>query len=433
MPSKVRASLSLIRRPDGIAQVEIATSTPLQPYEEGGRVYAPSEYLTSDYNFAIGAIGSPPRFIRAHAWAPGAGTLLTDYYLDLSKDSPDRPMLALIAEQPAIPIVWVNEGVQTQRVFPDRERASWRQALETTSGLSYAQWREEVDDLLWRTSDSWRPGPRPRRHRRRTAQPPKEAIPFFARRSGAIPTKGQPEVAGVRLPAGARQPSRMAAYWASHEPVGNIDALAPFLAARFADTGLWPLLWRFDEDPANYMYGHGDLDAIDEQNLHALLQDRWPTSIAPGDIDLLGDTFPGLARASEGADPADPFPQWAFGEPARLLLVPCNRPADAITALGGVAGDEQPPIISAALRSWEQRFGATAYEVGPGLVRVSVARPPATLDQALRVAMELQLITEADGPASLQQAAQALLDKHGEPTPDTSHLAVSQEGWDTAW
>jgi hypothetical protein len=75
------------------------------------------------------------------------------------------------------------------------------------------------------------------------------------------------------LPDGARYPPGQAAYWAS-QPVGEIDGLASRLAAGFRDSGVWPLRWCGDEDPDSYMYGSGDLAAIDRVNVAGVLSER---------------------------------------------------------------------------------------------------------------------------------------------------------------
>jgi hypothetical protein len=271
-------------------------------------------------------------------WSP-----LVSRVLYLSEGSEERRLAAVVARQPELVVVWFNEGVETLYVFIEMTRASWLVALEQTRGISREAWREELAELAWGESESWRPGPRPRPHKRRNAPAPEPRVPFFATRSGAIPRTGRPELAGITLPAGARYPRRLSAYWASDETVADIDQVASRLAAAFATTGVWPLLWLADEDPDTYMGGHGDLDAIDALDAldaATLLTERWdkldphPAATEPF------TTFPGLAPTSPPpTTPASPLTltDQPASPPARLLLVPCNRPADAITALGGLA------------------------------------------------------------------------------------------------
>ncbi len=90
------------------------------------------------------------------------------------------------------------------------------------------------------------------------------------------------------------------------------------------------------------MYGGGVLDAIDSVDLDSVRAQH-----APDGFTRRRASQPG--RESDGPL-IDPCPAWAFEQPARLVLVPCNRPVDAVTALGGVAGEADPPLVSAVLR-----------------------------------------------------------------------------------
>jgi uncharacterized protein DUF4253 len=49
----------------------------------------------------------------------------------------------------------------------------------------------------------------------------------------------------------------------------------------------------------------------------------------------------------------------------------------------------QPELLSAALRSWEDRFGAVLVEVGFAHIRLLAERPPRTLSDTQAVAAEL--------------------------------------------
>jgi hypothetical protein len=106
-----------------------------------------------------------------------------------------------------------------------------------------------------------------------------------------------------------------------------------------------------------------------------------------------GSEFPGLApgqdHALTGAQ-LDAALSW-FG-PARIGLVPAARPADVLALVGfnGTAnGYGTPELLSAVLRSWEDRFGAVLIEVGFDHIRMLVRRPPRTLADARAVAAEL--------------------------------------------
>jgi hypothetical protein len=357
--------------------------------------------------------------------------------LDLSEGSEERRLLALLARQEEIPLVWVNENVEVSRPSAESERANFLVALENTSGISAKEWKEELAELAWRRSASWRPGrPRPRAYKPRSASPPAVPVAFFAPRSGPIPRARGAELAGLQLPPGRRYARGLpAAYWGSVEPVPNVELIAGELASAFAKTGIWPLLWRFEEDPDAYLGGHGDLDAIYRVDVEEVLQQSWSQAPwLPGSTDPFTD-FPGLAPAAKQSSPAlNPFAGERVGAEACLLLVPCNRPADAITMLGGLAGEVEAPVISALLRSWEERFSATAYEVAPDLVKLSVAAPPATQEHALLVAAEhMAFCPPADGgmPGALRKVAGGLV-AAAEASTEESYRS-SRERWYVGW
>lgn len=105
------------------------------------------------------------------------------------------------------------------------------------------------------------------------AQAPEARVSFFARRSGALPRMAA-QIAGIRLPKGARRPPIAPAYWISDEPSDDAVSVAGWLAEEFSRTGVWPLLWLYDKDPDAYMDQPGNpdhTDGISVQNvLHAL-------------------------------------------------------------------------------------------------------------------------------------------------------------------
>ncbi|MCW2936059.1 MAG: hypothetical protein JWM19_7021 [Actinomycetia bacterium] len=78
--------------------------------------------------------------------------------------------------------------------------------------------------------------------------------------------------------------------------------------------------------------------------------------------------------------------------PARLGLVPASRPSDVLSKTGFTGftnGFGTPAEFTAALRTWEVRFGAVVFEVGFADVRVLVTRPPRTRRAADLVAAEI--------------------------------------------
>ncbi len=65
---------------------------------------------------------------------------------------------------------------------------------------------------------------------------------------------------------------------------------------------------------------------------------------------------------------------------------------------GTVNGYGTPELLSAVLRSWEDRFGAVLVEVGFAHIRMLVRRPPRTLLDAQAVAAELLVMCDEFWP-----------------------------------
>jgi hypothetical protein len=76
---------------------------------------------------------------------------------------------------------------------------------------------------------------------------------------------------------------------------------------------------------------------------------------------------------------------------AGVALVPVTRPADVVAATGwaGAANHaEDPSMITAVLRSWEERYGAIVVGMSIDQLYVAVRHPPAGHDAALLLAAE---------------------------------------------
>jgi hypothetical protein len=117
-----------------------------------------------------------------------------------------------------------------------------------------------------------------------------------------------------------------------------------------------------------------------------------PDCLAP-----FGAAFPGLARPTAAAALLRPDEVVTVAvEEAELLgefllgLVPVARPADVPAALGwagaGVGWDAA--MVSAVLRSWEDRFGAVLVRVGRATLELAVAAPPWERSECLAIAAE---------------------------------------------
>ena len=233
------------------------------------------------------------------------------------------------------------------------------------------------------------------------------------------------EGAGSRVLPGALPPGRIVwsdddsasrpALWLSDGPASE-----SLWAQAYADrsrSGLWPLLLEplpHDKGFRPWESGELYLEWVTPADLHdpaSLLAEWWAdhTSYDPDSDPLMnaadrhavtapyGTQWPGLAPGGEPAgDPDAMALQYAAhllsqDRLLRLGLVAADRGADALTAAGWTGPlnyTSDTGQIAAIMRSWENRFGARVLGVGFADLYVSVAAPPATLDEALPVAAE---------------------------------------------
>ncbi len=324
---------------------------------------------------------------------------------------------------------WVTEGVELLYRLPPEHRDYMREAVATNERRTDEERHARYEELLaWGMATmSELPFYRrvtPRRPRR-SAEPPASPIPFFAKRSGNVPGARRPTIAGVRLPPGRRAPDSFPSYWISDEPLEECGSIAASIARAFAETGLWPLLWPPDEDPAAYLDQPIEPDRVDAVDVEAVFRRGWDRIAAhpAGLVEPIGPDFPGLATGSPVDPGAAPDPFHAAGlvdVSARLMIVPCNRPADCVALIGGLAVEADTAGISAVIRSWEERFGAVLVAVEPSHATLAVTAPPTTPEQALAVAAERFAFCppETVEPGSLQQY---------------SSLLPSASVWPVAW
>jgi hypothetical protein len=443
-----RAKVTFEEDARGAVHVQVLTSERLGRLELASFLrYEPEDYLR--------------RAVSIECWRDaGTGVLLpevragyvvaklADRYLDVSNGSEERRRLGQFVRQDDVRVVWPNEGLE----FPLPLEPARREYLAEAAAqdVDKATWRELVAEHKWQSSESWRPGlPRPKRRKPRRATPPARYLPHFAARSGTPPRTGSPRVGGIALPRGRRASEPWGGFWCSDEPSGETFALASELARAFPETGLWPLVWDSPyESPGDYWSGAGDVDHVDGLDATTLLAQGWRNHPPrPEWVEPLGVEFPGLAEPTllpgGSFDPfsairrhREAFPDAIAGtlEP-RLALVCCNRPADAIAAMGYAPGEIAVEQAAAVLRSWEERFGAVTTSFF-GTVELAVAAPPRSFEHALRVAAEHYAFAPhptAGRPGALAEFALWLTDEAASLRDWRSSATASPYVWNLGW
>ncbi|WP_445148272.1 DUF4253 domain-containing protein [Baekduia sp. Peel2402] len=248
-------------------------------------------------------------------------------------------------------------------------------------------------------------------------------LPYFAVRIGRLPRDGAATVGGVALPQGSRRGS----YWATDAPTPNAAALAARLAKAFPQTGLWPVLWDWEDTPDGYTDQTTKPSAADRVDVRSALT-RVLQAYGGGEIGALAAASPRPERLP------DPFAQLADAgdlkaeNGAAILLVPVHRPADTIAALGAVQTEVAPnEDLTAVARSWEERFGAIVTKAGPSEVAFSIAAPPTDDGQALLLAAEQIAFSPEGDLGEAADLAPAL--RRDAPGDDTT----GREAWFFGW
>ncbi|MFE9632838.1 DUF4253 domain-containing protein [Streptomyces sp. NPDC006463] len=201
--------------------------------------------------------------------------------------------------------------------------------------------------------------------------------------------------------------------WVSDEAVG-VGALAAYRNPALAAAGLQAVL--FQDRPGlerwwqEREFSPERMSDPDDHHVEPVLRDFWAAVVPDPEegeegeelIAPFGRDWPGLAEPGaagpDGPDPeaaacalADELIEDGALPAPRLALVPAGRPADVPTAMGwcGPTNHENDTaLVSAVLRSWEDRFGARVVALGFDELHVSVAAPPRTLVRSLPVAAE---------------------------------------------
>jgi hypothetical protein len=229
--------------------------------------------------------------------------------------------------------------------------------------------------------------------------------------------------------------ARPAVAWVTHRGAFEAPGLNwASLSSRADSIGMQPFLLTGPDGGPARPWDDGelgepeDITAIDAMDAAHVLHELWNRKNGarqePGsgrDTASREPTAPTGPRYSGLASPLaqelDPDLIWLalhqYGSGTRIGLVPVDRPADILPRTGwqGAGGHCTASALAAVLRSWEDRFGARLLEVGPDTIRVLVARPPQSLDQALGIAAEHLVLSDASqGRSQLREIAPALVD-----------------------
>lgn len=224
---------------------------------------------------------------------------------------------------------------------------------------------------------------------------------FRAATRGRLPQTEGAVIAGISLPDGVHYSATPdggsrgedPVLWASAAPVPDVGRLWSRLAAAFPESGVWPFIvdvtygfQPFDD----YLF---DVPRGRHSEVAAILRKGWSGSVDqdPGEeIEPFGRQFPGLAEPTPGDRPMS-VDHIVASMAGHLGLVPINRPADILDAVGwfGAANYDGDPLdMSTVLRSWESRFDAYVVGMSTDTVTLAVGRPPRDLASATAIAAE---------------------------------------------
>jgi predicted DNA-binding WGR domain protein len=242
-----------------------------------------------------------------------------------------------------------------------------------------------------------------------------------------VPGDGPVDIGDVRLPPGHRlngdrsmappgiETISAPVVWLTDAAVVDAGGLLYRLRGPSAEMGLVPmLLTGMEGDDTRPWDGHEfsptDPRRTDHFDAGQVLADMWRQSVSEEDDETLdpvqpfGLEFPGMAAApvvsppsgfgrlfAKASDPTDDRAVLATLRSRRIGLVAAKRAADAITALGwsGAVNMHQDPVLmSAVLRSWEDRWVARVVEIGFDALTLTVGISPPDRETALALAAE---------------------------------------------
>lgn len=111
-------------------------------------------------------------YLHVHTRKPLGPYRVLDQHIDITGESEERELLERLLGQESFEIVWKNERIRATKPVHEVMREHLLETLARFPDLDRATWKEAVAEHEWRSSENWRPGPRPRKPKRRTAEPP---------------------------------------------------------------------------------------------------------------------------------------------------------------------------------------------------------------------------------------------------------------------
>jgi len=294
-----------------------------------------------------------------------------------------------------------------------KDLGSWEDAAERVRSLIKEKLREGYTEITVGPSAQLGRGYRPP-----PDLPPYEPPP--------LPEDGPLTIAGISLPTGHRlqgdpdmqmrgvQMVQAPVVWATDAVVRDAGRLLAALREPAATMKLVPvLLAGMSGDQGrpwdSHEFAPTDPRRIDSFDAASELAHAWTSNRADSDEEQddgqpLGGEFPGLATPplaappggflrlfSKPSDPADDSDVLSKVTDGRLALVASSRPADVITTLGWIGAvnvHNDPALLSAVLRSWEDRWVARVGEIGFDTLALTVGNPPTDDKTALALAAE---------------------------------------------
>ena len=269
--------------------------------------------------------------------------------------------------------------------------------------------------------------------------------PYRSAVLGVLPKEFDAVVGGTQLPPGvlvvprasfASQPVNSASpcLWISRERPDDLAELLKSLVADFHTTGLWPIILQSLSGADDRPWFTGELDPGSSTDpatydATALLQRWWGGAMQEeglddeDDLDTLyvldpfGRAFPGLAPRTTSTSNRSPISELATDMSGRLGLVSVTCPADVVATIGwqGYVYYPDMGLLSAVLRSWENRFHAFVVAIGFDTLTLAVGRPPSTLNAAQSIAAEHFAVCSDNvyqGSGSISYYANELLDNN---------------------